>query len=172
MNMITHGNYSHGLLPGTRYALGCAHCQEAKRTEESDESSGRWIIATGLPGYGPDASDGNYTVATSWTALASAISYELDQLADFTYEGASAYADQEDYKAAWLAMKESEALSLLSATFDNSRMHAPLYAGNPQLWHDTVRRLAEEHFPYDVADNLRLYVWPDSEFGADEDEES
>ena len=132
-----------------------------------------WHVATGLAGYGPEASDDNWATINEGDArgLAYAIQDELERIADFEREGAEALADSEDFKAAWETMKNAESLATLAENFDNSRQHAPLY---PALWHETIYRMVAESFPVDYRDgNSRLYVWECSETDChDEEDES
>ena len=133
-----------------------------------------WHVATGLAGYGPDASDGNIATINESDAegLASAIQYELQDIADFETQNAEGYAESEDYKSAWETMKNAERLDTLAANFNNMRAQAPLYAGNPALWHETVYRMVAESFPVDYRDgNSRLYVWECSETDCHDEEE-
>jgi hypothetical protein len=131
----------------------------------------RVIVATGIPGYGPDAANENYAVCGAWPDVADAIRDELQICADMEHDSAESYADSGDYKAAWETHKRVEDMANLAANFDNARQDAPLYEGQPALWDETIERMVSEHFPYDVNSSLRLYVWESAEFGADEEEE-
>ena len=136
-----------------------------------------YYVKTGLAGYGPDLESEDYPVTDGWEALADVIAEELRNAADYAYDGASIAGDQADeqysrvdsdgstvaaldlYRDAWHAFKQSGELRTLAATFDNSRKDAPLYAGRPDLWHATIYDLIGRHFPVDVYDHSRLYVW-------------
>ena len=134
-----------------------------------------WHVATGLAGYGPDASDGNWSTIdeSDATGLADSIRGELQFIANFEREGAQAYADSEDYENAWRTMENANTLWNLAENFDNKRAQAPLYAGNPALWHETIYRMVAESFPVDFRDgNSRLYVWECSETDCHDEEVS
>ena len=117
-----------------------------------------WHISSGLLGYGP-MGDETETVAATLEEVADCIQYELDAWIDSQYESANALAEMGEFEDAWNTLKRSEHLSAIRANFDNKRADAPLYAGKPQLWRDTIRRQIGELFPLDVSDNSRLYVW-------------
>jgi hypothetical protein len=131
----------------------------------------RMIIAYGLPGYGPDASDDNFSVATTWRAIADEVCRMLEESADQAGDSAVSYADAGQYEDAWKTRAEADTMYNLAQAFDNKRSDAPLYRGDAAAWDAEIERLVGEHFPYDVAHNCRLYVWESEEFGiADEDE--
>lgn len=132
----------------------------------------RYIVDSGIAGYGPDAGNDSFTVCTDWESVADATRDELNRLAEFVYEGAECEADSGDYKAAWLAFKSSQDMGNLADCLNNERRNAPLYLGNPKLWHETIRQIVTDRFPYDYAGGGRLYVWPDAEYGADSESES
>lgn len=125
-----------------------------------------YYIKTGLAGYGPDLDETDEPVTDGWETLADVIADELARAADFAFEGAEICGTQADetgnlelYRDAWRAFKRSEELRVLAATFDNARKDAPLYAGRPELWHATIYDLTVRHFPVDVYDHSRLYIW-------------
>ena len=129
----------------------------------------RYIVAYGLPGYGPDASDDNYGVCENWPAVADELARMLTESADGEGDSAEAYAEHGDYQTAWETRKHADEMYNLAAILNNDRQNAPLYKGRPDLWAETVERTVTEHFPYDVNDSCRLYAWESEEFGADED---
>jgi hypothetical protein len=131
----------------------------------------RFITAYGIPGYGPDASDGNYGVHTTWPDVADELARMLEESADSEGDSASAYADAGDYKTAWNTRNHADEMYNLAAQLDNKRQHAPLYEGNPQLWAETIERIVSDNFAYDVNQSLRIYAWESDDFGADEDDE-
>ncbi|GAA3751134.1 hypothetical protein [Micromonospora maritima] len=125
-----------------------------------------WHVATGLAGYGPDGSDG-YGTATDMPTLADLIRSELRDASSAEDETSRSIAEAGDYEDAWKIKTRSEELDTLAANFDNKRADAPLYAGRPDLWAETVQRLAVEKFPLDISYNTRLYVWPCEESGCE-----
>jgi hypothetical protein len=141
-------------------------------TREANRMTHHWHVATGLAGYGPDASDDNWSTIdeSDATGLADAIRSEAIFIAEFEQEGAEALADSEDFKGAWETMKSAERFSNLAASFDNKRASAPLYAKDRALWHETIYRMVAESFPADYRDgNSRLYVWECSETDCHDD---
>jgi hypothetical protein len=67
----------------------------------------------------------------------------------------------------------ADELSTLAANFTNlanADDPAPLYQGRPELRHARIWDLIGEHFPLDVSDNTRLYVWECAEDPGDEPE--
>jgi hypothetical protein len=130
----------------------------------------RYILAYGLPGYGPDASDDNFSVATTWRDVADEARRMLEESADQAGDSAAVAANAGDYETAFKTREHADAMFNLAATFDNKRSEAPLYRGDAAAWDATIERLVGEHFPYDVDPGCRLYVWESEEFGiADED---
>jgi hypothetical protein len=158
---------------------------------------GFWVH-TGLAGYGPDLEPDDYP-ARSWEAVASQIAWELNSAADFQAEGMSALADQareaydqgreyfrlhaqmrpgwqdiaEMYHDADKARRLADELGTLGQNFSNlsdADNAAPLYAGRPELRHARIWDLIERHFPLDISDNSRLYVWICEEDPGDEPE--
>jgi hypothetical protein len=132
----------------------------------------RYVVATGLAGYGPDAADDSFSVCTDWASLADAVASELRDLAEMMHETAEACAGQEEYKYAWLTMKRAEQTEGLAASLDNARQDAPLYKDNPRLWHETIRDIVTANFPYAGDGPCQLYVWQSNTFGADDEDES
>jgi hypothetical protein len=132
----------------------------------------RFITAYGLPGYGPDASDDNYGVSETWPRVADELARMLAESADGEGDSAEAYADAGDYETAWATRKHADEMYNLAENLDNKRADAPLYAGNPALWAETIERIVGENFPYDVSQSCRIYAWADDEFGADGDSDS
>jgi hypothetical protein len=130
----------------------------------------RYILAYGLPGYGPDASDDNFSVATTWRDVADEAARMLSESADQAGDTAVGCADAGQYEDAWKIRVEADAMYNLAACLDNKRSDAPLFRGNPATWDRAVQSMVEEHFPYDVADNCRLYVWESDEFGIADDD--
>ena len=117
-----------------------------------------WHVATGLAGYGPEGSDG-YGTATDARVLADLIREELDNAASAATDTANSLADDGQYADAWKEKTRAEGMGTLALNFHNRRADAPLYRGKPELWAETVERMAVEHFPYDISHNTRLYVW-------------
>jgi hypothetical protein len=130
----------------------------------------RMILAYGLPGYGPEASDDNFSVATTWRDVADEVRRMLSESADQAGDTAVSYADAGQYEDAWKIRAEADTMYNLAATFDNKRASAPLYRGDAAAWDATIERLVAEHFPYYVADNCRLYVWESDTFGIADDD--
>lgn len=117
-------------------------------------------VASGLTGYGPDAGNTTYRVATTAPELADEIRAELAEWADYERDGAVGYAGAEDYKAAWFMAQHVDEIEVMRANLDNERADAPLYQGDPDLWHETIYRLARESFPFDVDEGRsRVYAW-------------
>lgn len=129
----------------------------------------RYIVDTGLPGYGPDASNDSFSIAGSWPDLADILRDELNRLAESELDSAVGSADAGDYETAWNTRVHCDEMFNLADNLSNTRMDAPLYAGRPELWNETVERIVGEHFPYDVNSGLRLYCWQSDEYGADND---
>jgi len=127
----------------------------------------RFITAYGLPGYGPDASDDNYGVHETWPDVAWRLGEMLRESADSKGDSAQMHADAGDYETAWNTRKHADEMYNLAANLNNTRAHAPLYEGNPQLWAETVERIVSESFPYDVNDSIRIYAWKSDDFGVD-----
>ncbi|MFG3710913.1 hypothetical protein [Micromonospora sp. NPDC047730] len=125
-----------------------------------------WHVATGLVGYGPDGADG-YGTAIELTDVADLIRDELRQAADSEDEGSRSEAEAADFSEAWKLKTRAEHLSILAETFSNDRANAPLYAGKPEMWADTIETLIRQHFPLDISDRSRLYVWPCAEPGCE-----
>ena len=132
----------------------------------------RFITAYGIPSYGPDASDDNYGVCETWPQVVDELRRMLEESADGEGDSAESYAEAGDYETAWKTRKHADEMYNLAANLDNSRQHAPLYEGQPELWAETVERIVSENFPYDVTSGCRIYAWEDDEFGADEDTDS
>ena len=130
----------------------------------------RIITAYGLPGYGPDASDDNYGIGDNWPAVASELKRMLEESADSAGDQAEMYAGGGDYREAWNTRKHADEMYDLAASLDNKRANAPLYAGNPELWAETIERIVSDSFPYDVDQSCRIYCWESEEFGADSDD--
>lgn len=128
----------------------------------------RYIVAYGLPGYGPDASDDNYSVCEDWPSVADECKRMLEESADSEEDGATIAAESRDYETAWKTHKHAEEMYNLAANFNNDRQHAPLYEGKPELWAETIERLVSENFPYDVNQSCRIYAWESEDFGAEE----
>ncbi len=129
----------------------------------------RIIVAYGLAGYGPDASNENYHVCETWPQVADALRMRLEESGESALQEAEIMAAQGDYEAAWNRRKEADAMWHLSASLDNKRQDAPLYRGDPEAWAATIERIVGDNFPYDVSGSDRLYAWPDEEFAADEE---
>jgi hypothetical protein len=130
----------------------------------------RYILAYGLPGYGPDASDDNFSVATTWRDVADEARRMLSESADQAGDTAVSYADAGQYEDAWKIRAKADTLYNLADSFDNKRANAPLFRGRPDTWNRAIQSMVEEHFPYDVADNCRLYVWESDTFGIADDD--
>jgi hypothetical protein len=120
--------------------------------------NGHWHVAYGLAGYGPDGSDG-FDSVTTWEALAFIVACRLQDSAESEDMTAGSLAESGDFESAWHTHKRADELSVLAMNFDNKRANAPLYRDDKPAWHSTIERLAREHFPLDVTDNTRLYVW-------------
>jgi hypothetical protein len=126
-----------------------------------------WHVASGLAGYGPDGDDG-YAYAVTWRELAGLLHGELNQAAEYLYEGAEGTAVGGDKALAYDLIKESEEAETMAQNLADSRPDAPLYADNADLWNTTVKALVESHFPYYYdhtvgpgnAARLALYAWP------------
>ena len=137
-------------------------------------TTNHWHVATGLAGYGPDASNGNWDTIdeSDATGLADSIRSELQFVAEFENNYAESFADLGDFENAWKTMKNANSIDTLAANFDNRRSQAPLYVGNPALWHETIYRMVAESFPLDYNDGKsRLYVWDCSETDCHDEEE-
>ncbi len=128
----------------------------------------RIITAYGIPGYGPDASDDNFGVHSSWVDVADEVRRMLDSSADGLGDSASASAGQGDYETAWNTRKQADELYNLAANLSNTRADAPLYRGDAAMWDAEIERIIGENFPYDVDSGCRIYVWADDAFGMDE----
>lgn len=128
----------------------------------------RMILAYGIPGYGPDASDDNYSVCETWPQVAAVARRMLAESADGLGDGAEVAAQQGDYETAWKTRARADEMYNLHDTLSNERANAPLYAGKPELWDAEIERIIGESFPYDVDPGCRIYVWESSEFGLDE----
>lgn len=120
-------------------------------------------VASGLTGYGPEPDDGGFFPLPTLEAVSDYVRDELRVFSDMAYESADALADSGDFEAAWNERKRSDALELLRSNLDNARAGAPLYAGKPALWRETLDTIIGETFPLDVSHNTRLYVWTCSE---------
>jgi hypothetical protein len=131
----------------------------------------RYILAYGLPGYGHDASDDNFSVATTWRDVADEAARMLSESADQAGDTAVSHADAGLYEEAWKIRAEADTMYNLAASLDNKRSDAPLFRGNPATWDRAIQSMVEEHFPYDVADNCRLYVWESDTFGISPEDE-
>ncbi len=127
--------------------------------DDKNASRVHWHVATGLASYGADASNG-WQTATTMTDLADLVRSELENQAERHIGLARLHADSGDYKAAWGMRKFADRLDILWHSFNNERAAAPLYAGDPEKWDATVRRLVEKHFPMDVdGGKRRVHVW-------------
>ncbi|TDC01136.1 hypothetical protein E1091_03455 [Micromonospora fluostatini] len=91
--------------------------------------------------------------------LADLIAEECQRSAGAETDGAEGLAESGDFEGAWKTHKRSDALATMAHNFDNRRADAPIYVGRSDLWHDTIRRMAQEAHLRDVSDNSRLYVW-------------
>ena len=129
----------------------------------------RFITAYGIPGYGPDASDDNYSVCDTWPQVADDLKRRLEECADGEGDSAEGYADAGDYETAWNTRKHADEMYNLAANLDNKRQDAPLYKGRPDLWAETIKRIVGENFPYDVTSGGQIYAWESDEFGVDDD---
>jgi hypothetical protein len=118
-----------------------------------------WIAAYGIPGYGPDASDSGYYESETLTGLADDLKRMLEESADSEGDSAVMYAESGDYETAWNTRQRADAMYNLAANLNNDRQHAPLYAGKPELWAETLERIVGENFPYDVNNSTRIYAW-------------
>lgn len=126
-----------------------------------------WHVATGLAGYGPDASD-TEGFAVAWSASSAAdmavdeIRRSLDMLADT----ASNEAEQENYKEAWDNVQLSQELDIIARNLSSERASAPLYVGTDGKWELAVADLLGSTFPLDLDTDgrSRLYVWQCQEF--------
>jgi len=170
--------------------------EDQARIAEAEAAQARMIAAlpefwvhTGIAGYGPDLEPDDMP-ARSWEDVASQISWELDQAADFQAQGASAMADQardayehrqyvcweaiaETYHDADEASRLADELAILKRTFDSlsdADSTAPLYEGRPELRHARIWDLISGKFPLDISDNSRLYVWECEEDPGEEPE--
>lgn len=138
----------------------------------------RYIIATGLPGYGPDASDDNYAIVDDrytedpWNTLAVAIREEIENLSEMLWQEMSALGDAGDYEGYYKIHQRIIELDNLAANLSPSRQFAPLYAGDAPAWHAEIKRIIDENFPADINNSVRLYVWEDYEFAADDGEDN
>lgn len=128
----------------------------------------RMIAAYGIPGYGPDASDGNFSVMDTWPDVADELVRMLQESADSAGDDAAASAENGDYETAWKTRTHADEMYNLAAQLNNERQHAPLYEGKPELWAQTIERIVAENFPYDVDASTRLYCWQSDDFGTDE----
>jgi hypothetical protein len=127
----------------------------------------RWIVDTGLPGYGPDASNESFIACETWCALADEIAGKLTEASESEGEVAATYGENGQYADAWKTHEHSDKMAVLALNFDINRASSPLYAENHELWHDTIRTMIAENFPYDVNQSCRIYVWESDEFGTD-----
>ena len=120
-----------------------------------------WHVATGLAGYGPNASDTDgYATADNVRDLTSLIRWELDSAADYNHQAAQSLAESGDYESAWNTRELSDTLTTLGMNLDyERRASAPLYADNPIGLDAEMRSIISEAFPLDITDNTRLYVW-------------
>lgn len=136
----------------------------------------RYIIANGLPGYGPDASDDNYSIindqdtADPWNSLAVAVREELENSTGMLWDQMTAEGEAGDYEGYFNTHQRILSLDNLAANLDPSRQYAPLYAGDAPAWHAEIKRIIDENFPLDIDQSNRLYVWEDYEFATDDDE--
>jgi hypothetical protein len=130
----------------------------------------RFIIAYGLPGYGPNASDDNYSVTETWPQVADELARMLNESAEIENDSAAMHAEQGDYEAAWKTREHADEMHNLAENLSNKRQDAPLYRGNTALWAETVERIVTENFPYDVSNSCRIYAWESDDFGADSDD--
>jgi hypothetical protein len=116
-------------------------------------------VASGLAGYGPDASDSDGF--PTFETLGEALDYARDELLvfiDMAHEDAHALADDGQYEDAWRQIERVEALENLRANLDTKRASAPLYVDDAAAYAALQEsQLAE--FPHDVSHNARLYVW-------------
>lgn len=137
-----------------------------------------WHVAYGIPGYGPEGTDG-YTTATDYDQLCNAVRDELRDSADMLTDQANGIAETaqryeremdaghrtrhavEEWREAWFTLKRAEELDTLRANFDPARQAAPLYVDNLAAWHETVDRLIGENFPLVITEGpaSSLYVW-------------
>jgi hypothetical protein len=120
-------------------------------------------VASGLAGYGPDASDSDGFA--SFDSLSDALEYarnELSTYVDMAHEDAHYLGDQGDFEAAWRQIELMEHLELLRANLSPERREAPLYARDVAAYRALQESQADE-FPHDVSGNARLYLWECSE---------
>jgi hypothetical protein len=144
--------------------------------EQGGTMSSHYHVATGLAGYGPDASDTDGFA--TFDTLGSALDYARDELATFiemAHEGSHAAADAGDYEQAWLEVCRVETLDTLRANLDPSRKQAPLYVDDDAAY-AALQETQAADFPHDVSHNARLYLWecdePDCESAADDDDDT
>lgn len=132
-------------------------------------------VASGLAGYGPDASDdisdGPSFAEYGPTGAADAVRDELERTMDHLGDVAEGYAESGDYKDAWDTHKLGEALDMLRLNLAPERATAPLYRDRLDLWTETVTKLlSDPTFPLDldIQGNTRLYVWQCAETHTDD----
>ncbi len=131
-------------------------------------------IASGLAGYGPDASDSDgFTTTHTVRETAEAIREKLSIWADNAYESAEALADAGQFEEAWTEHRRVGAMNVLRMNLDGIRAESPLYKSrDSEAWDTTLARLISENFPLDVSPNSRLYVWDCSETECETEQDS
>lgn len=118
-----------------------------------------WHVATGLAGYGPEASDSDGFA--TFASLADALEYARDELVwfvDYAHEGAHAFGEAGQFEDAWKEVLRVEELENLRANLSPTRRLAPLYRDDPAAYAALQESQAAE-FPHDVSHNTRLYLW-------------
>lgn len=120
----------------------------------------RYHVKTGITGYGPDLDESDEPY-DGVDAVCMAINDELVAHIDMLAEDADQLGGGGFYEDAWKTAKLADYLDNVRRNFDPSRANAPLFRGNPKLWHETVSRLIGETFPLDVdlGETRRVYVW-------------
>lgn len=158
-----------GWHDGPRATVALDDRGKLKITPDTRYSNAHWHCESGLAGYGPDASNGPFTVHTDDTdgirGLVESIGEELRTWADYERDGAHALAESGDYESAWNTLMDAHALDNLSYNFDNRRADAPLFKGHADDWPRHVRDvMIPEHFPHPVDEGRsNVYVWQCSE---------
>ena len=122
-------------------------------------------ISHGVTGYGPELEPDDMPIE-GVREICDAIRWELERDADMLEDGASAMADDGDYRSAWEAHTRADQLMALAMSLEyERRATAPLYVNDAPALEGTMLRIIRERFPLEISSGpaITLYVWEPTE---------
>lgn len=135
--------------------------------------SSHFHVASGLAGYGPDASDSDGFAR--FDTLGEALQYvhesELPLWIDQAHETAQCLAAGEDYRGAWYEVVRADDLEALRQNLNPARRSAPMYVDDLAAY-EAMQQDQLATFPRTVSDSSRLYVWECDESYCNDDEDA